>query len=1822
MNEDQQTLSTALSSLENLRTRLLDLSPRNRLLNFRHSRTGNLRIIDELPDQLHEKLLSEQEVRFLPVPEPIPKELIDAGFIQIDQLTGQEIRIKKDPTAEEWARSLGLQTSYELPEPESRGFEPEKHRDKAIQTLLFPYELETKLRDLRAKAKTAIEETGANILYLTFGFLEWFESPESDTPRLAPLVLVPVRLSKGRINRQTGTYEYTIAYSGEDILPNLSLREELRLDFGLALPDLDDNTKPEEYFSEIRKLIKHNQPRWQVRRYATAALLNFSKLLMYLDLDPKRWPEDKPITSHTIIKSFFEGRQSKDSSTHNPAVEYKIDELMNIHEQYPLIEDADSSQHSALVDAINGENLVIEGPPGTGKSQTITNLIAAALAQGKRVLFVAEKLAALEVVKRRLDNAGLGDFCLELHSHKTQKRKVLDDIESRIVKQGRYRVPAEIDTEVRQLEALKNKLREYAELINKTWKETGKSIHEILATATRYRQQLKVDPSDLHPDSIDSNKFNLESHHQIRDQVRFYGHIYTAVEKQLAKSCELASHPWYGINNADLQFFDSKRISSALRFWQEELQFLDCFLRDALPLFSDNNKVEIPQKLKEIEQLVKDFRYLSNLNGNERLDVLPWLRGDNLEAFRKHLEQFHKIQEYYRCLAKDVRKGLLEDLGLLDHLRIGIEGLEKLGVSQETDLNTLAKLIKKIDDLEHRFQEIESRIAEISSRLSSGFENIISLHEQGLKELRKFIDMTLALKPNLWKYRHERFEVEELDEVLPLLQSRITNLRERRNSLARTFLMDPLPQASELEEIKAKLADTGLLRWLKRHWRTARKRLLALASNPRGGIKPLISELNHFFNFAKDKETLEGDQQFGDLLGEHFHGIETAIDDLLEIRNWYRLIRQYYGIGFGPKVGLGQALLDMPAEVAAGLRSLAVQGFLKLLDKALEELVQLKNVFSRVVWLQRGDVPILGENNSLSALKEHLSSCLSPCQNYFLKPDLSISELQTLLTELLRLHELVTLWTASEIDTKWFGGTLGLREGLDYYDDKALAAAEQTESLAWVIDREIKTPFLKEAIYKQANKDRFETLANFGQKLKEAWSQHEKTLQEFSDPTTLDFTAWTWKSGDQIWELIERNNRALTNPDWLANWLDYVRGRQNLVEIGFGRLVKAVEGEILAADDVEAGYYLAVYDMLSREILREVPQLARFSGDAQEAIQKQFREYDEKLKQLQRERIAWCISQKEIPGGNLGDRISEYSELALLRHECSKKKRNIPIRQLVRRAGNALVALKPCLMLGPMSVAQYLAPGELEFDLVVMDEASQIKPEGALGAIARGRQLVVVGDPKQLPPTNFFQKLVDDDNDDQTLLEDSESILDALLPLFKKQPLLWHYRSRHESLIAFSNEFFYQNNLILFPSPYNESDEYGVKFTRVHTGKFVNSRNMEEARVIAEAVKKHLLERSEETLGAVAMSVEQRDQIERAVEMLAKEDQLLQYALEKDQNKVEPLFIKNLENVQGDERDVIYISMTYGPQDIGGRPMQRFGPINYDSGWRRLNVLFTRARKRMHVFSSMGSEDIVLKESSKLGAKALKDFLAYAETRILHKTRESGLEPDSDFEVAFADALRSNGFECVAQVGVAGYFIDIAVRDPGNPSRFLMGIECDGASYHSAKSVRDRDRLRQMILERLGWRIRRIWSTDWYKNPQAQLQPIIRELNVLKTEKPIITTTVELPEVVGVEAMVERIEKDNVQSLEQIAGEGTLRERLLKFDLEIVRKACPNTPENERLLRPAMLDALLEHCPTSKWEFLERIPNYLRQGTSADEGRYIAQVLEIIDDASERIVSE
>lgn len=1816
VKSDRKRKDAALHALKNLRNRLLDLTGRNRLINFRHTKRGSLRVIDELPNQLVETLLAEKEMRFLPVPEPSRVELIEAGYIKIDEETGQEIRILKDPSAEQWAKHLGLSTKYEV--PKSDGSEVDgRHSDDAIQTLLYPYELESKIKNLLHLSESAIQEMGANILYLSFGFLEWFDST-NDNARIAPLFLLPARLQKGRVNPKLKTYEFVLSYSGEDLIPNLSLREKLRADFALSLPDLDENTTPESYFKEVLDLIEVNQPRWKVRRYITLTLLNFSKLLMYLDLDPERWPEDSDIIAHPLVTKFLDGYDPENGTDDISEVdfgfgeEYLIDEMDEIHIKYPLVDDADSSQHSALIDAVNGKNLVIEGPPGTGKSQTITNLIAASLSQGKRVLFVAEKLAALEVVRRRLDAVDLGEFCLELHSHKSQKRKILDEVEGRLNKHRCYYKPTDIEIDIARFEDLKTELKKHAERINKPWKKTSKSLHEIFMAATLYRERIKINPDNLHPEGYDGKVFDVATQRFLMDQVEGYRRVYQAVAGQLDGETDLQLHPWYGVNNGDLQIFDLVNVKDALKKWQDSLEGL-INKRELLSEELNCKKPLIPNSLNGILSLLNDLQSLPALKGDEFLDKLPILNGVILEKGKGYLNLFLDIQKQYANLSKKVGTEVLKDLSPIDSF---LKGNKQLGhlVGKTVALSELSEAINRLTAIQTQLSDLEEPLKQIHKAIGDNAAGLLLPSSDGLNELKEFITIVSSLKPSYWKLRNELFDNEEMDELVPKLRDELTKLLILQKEIFGTFKIDLLPSKEELLGLKHTLEDGGLLRWLKSSWRSARKKVIGLAINNKIKLSEIEILLEKAAMFSDQLYKIENNQKYKETFGDFIEGVDTDLSVIEELRGWYRKIRQRYGIGFGQKVELGSAILSFPRELARAVRSLSEQGLQSQIADIIDDLGSLKVIFSPVSKMQDSTTVLSGNDGLITWLLSSLDKAIKSCGPLVSDNSISITELASRIEALSCIKETIAEWKKADFDNHYFQGEIGLKTDFHSDNSSALSMLNNTLEIANWLEYTIESNILKEYIVNQPSVGSFKKLSLLFEHLKSSVEVQNTYFDAFKQMVGLNKQDWMGKSNNDLNSIINRNHRAFNNGNALQNWLDYIRIRDHLGSMGLAKLIDLVEHGEIDVLQIEDAYQAGIYDLLAREIFREQPELAKFSGFSQNALQKKFKEYDNKLKKLQCQQIAWKIDQTNIPSGKRGVRVSEHTDLFLLKWECSKKTRHIPIRQLLLRAGRALLAIKPCFMMGPMSVAQYLAPGQLKFDLIVMDEASQIKPQDALGAIARGSQLVVVGDPKQLPPTNFFERVVNIDEEDPTSIEESESILDATLPIFPGRRLRWHYRSQHESLIAFSNHSFYKSDMVLFPSPHKDTDRFGIKYLKVKRGCFVNRRNSEEAKIISKAVKEHITNYPEDSIGVVAMSSEQRLQIEREIEIHAKEDPLFQTLLETDSLKEEPLFIKNLENVQGDERDVILISMTYGPQEPEGRVFQRFGPINSDVGWRRLNVLFTRSKKQMQIFSSMGSEDIVADSTAKRGVKALRNFLSFCETGILHKTeRDTGRPPDSDFEIAVMDALHDEGFDCIPQVGVAGFFIDLTVVDPGNPGRYLMGIECDGATYHSAKSVRDRDRLRQSILERLGWKIRRIWSTDWFKNPHGELQPIIRELHSLKT----IRVEKEQEET---EHLSEEIEANNGESQDEeiiadklISEKIGLKEALISFDNEVIRKKLPDTPDHQRLLRPAMLEAFSEYMPCSKSEFLEYIPPYLRQATLGKEGQFLQAILSIIN---------
>ena len=451
----------------------------------------------------------------------------------------------------------------------------------------------------------------------------------------------------------------------------------------------------------------------------------------------------------------------------------------------------------------------------------------------------------------------------------------------------------------------------------------------------------------------------------------------------------------------------------------------------------------------------------------------------------------------------------------------------------------------------------------------------------------------------------------------------------------------------------------------------------------------------------------------------------------------------------------------------------------------------------------------------------------------------------------------------------------------------------------------------------------------------------------------------------------------------------------------------------------------------------------------------------------------------------------EKRQMAILKHECEKKMRFMPPRRLLAEAGDVALRLKPCFLMSPLSVAQYLPTSGTLFDMVVFDEASQMTVWDAVGVIARAKQFIVVGDPKQLPPTNFFVKgdVAEEDREDDPALEDLESILDECIASGLHSAYLnWHYRSRHEALIAFSNRLYYGDRLNTFPAA-ETKPTLGVSFRYVEGALYdhVTHTNKVEAEALVDFLFERLEDASERkrSWGIVTFSVAQQKLVMRMIDERAA---ACKWAPEFfDDTKQDAFFVKNLENVQGDERDVVLFSIAYAPDKDGNFAMS-FGPVNRQGGERRLNVAITRAREQVVVFASVHPCDIHVERTNSVGVKHLRYLMDYAVTGHLEGDAPGAEKcAPTGIKKLICDCLAEHGYEFETDVGRSSYPIDIAVKDPGCPDRFMLGIECDGANYAEQRTVRDRDILRGDVLANLGWRVFRVWSVDWmYDRKRAE----------------------------------------------------------------------------------------------------------------------------------------
>ena len=1362
--------------LSEARSRLLDLSLRNRLVNFRPSVRRSIRIVEGNLSEIYQQLvLDERSLSFAAQ--------------------------KPSPTAENQREDAETSQS-EIAEPQAK----KRRASLQLQTELDPDILPKRLFGIANEANSVLEEQGYTVLYLALGFLEWKDSPASETFRKAPLILIPIDLSRTKVRES-----YRLNWTKEDIGTNLSLGERL-LENGIALDEFEmpeDSQGIDDYLASVSKAIR-KQSEWRVTKNVYLGFFSFTKFVMYKDLDPEEWPDGQGPASHPLIKRLFDPSEEKHAG--DLYDEQEIDDRLDWKLAHYVL-DADPSQIVAIETVKAGRDLVVEGPPGTGKSQTIANLIGELLMQKKTVLFVSEKMAALEVVKQRLDKIGLGEFCLELHSRKSRKKEVLEELQRCL--------QHPLDAEKTRTNRGRNQLE----------KEIG-DLNE-------YARQLR-DPFG----SLQMSPYELIG---MNEEARSF---FDKVQKDIPEANPTSTTPW-----------TMEKVDESITALEDLVELRDMLTSKAVAAWSLCN----PGRL--LPHDIDDIRA-------------------QLRATLQSVNQF-----------VDCGETLKEALG-----------------------SSSVRALKMAPNVREAFEAI-STVPDISAQ---------SLQSPG------------------WR----KWSLDSIDEHL----EPVASAQHLREQVARLFKEEAL--SADAEDLRNRLAKarTGTLYSFKRDYRSVAR------------------EVNRFYRTRPSF---------------FFRGYA---DDL-------QLLAQY-------------SLKRMALEQAA---SEGAECFGNTWD---------------------------GEDSSVEALR-------------------------LIATWVLKYHKGIDAgtWSPSLLDK----ATDGFRDIAE-----TLEKIEAFEALA------VKT----EAMIQDA----LETLGcsevdGFGCPADEA------TLPAIADR----LASW------------------LDSIDELGIWERYQAQRSLEILSDLSDLVVLVDQHSLNAEDIAPAIRYCVTGSQLRGVFAEREALATFVSKLHEKKINSFRKLDRSI--IEANHALVCSELRERRPRLIGG-VSPESGMGILLREIGKKKRHISIRKLMEAAGPFIQKAKPCFMMSPLSIAQFLDPHSTKFDVIIFDEASQVRPEDALGALLRGNQLVVMGDTKQLPPTSFFDRLVEDadDEDDRDSVADIESILHLCRRSFPSKNLRWHYRSRHESLIAVSNHEFYDNNLVFYPSPMQKTEGLGLKFRHIpdtiyDRGK--SAENRQEAIAVARAAIQHYKKTPNLSLGVGAFSSKQQNAILEEVHRELEEHPEMETYFASSQP--EHFFVKNLETIQGDERDVIFLSIGYG-FDREHKLSRNFGPVNREGGERRLNVLITRSRRQCVVFSNFTGEDLAVDATGARGVRALKTFLKYAETGKLNVPEASGRDTDSPFEDVVYEFLSAEGHEVKKQVGEAGFRIDLAVVDPAKPGRFILGVECDGAKYHSSRVARERDRLRQQILEGLGWRIHRVWSTDWFTRRKDAQEQLLRAVDEAKSNLDSAKTILEASE--------------------------------------------------------------------------------------------------------------
>lgn len=1703
--------SALLARLKPLREKLIDLSLRSKLLNYRDVGNQTLPLKPCDLDTLYKWLVVSEK----------------------------ELEVEGVPKADSKSDTVGLRQDEAQPPPRpSVDFSGEDAthdvEDGILRSLDSMVKTENRMTALYRKYRECLDALGSNLCFMALGFLEWTDPKrQDDEKRYAPLILLPVALSKvkreiametdvnpseleaesppprqGRLRTTptsplagTVAYRFTVRHDGEDVADNAALRLKLEsLPGGISLPSFDaedDDASVEKYLETVERAILRLPSEvnngWKVVRGARLAFFTSAKEAMYRDLDPSKWPASGLVTQEWI-QSALDGR---DQDTSPSVTDDEVTSALHIT-PVPTVLETDSSQMRSIVRVLRGDSMVIQGPPGTGKSQTITNLIAATLAKGKSVLFVAEKMAALGVVRQRLEESGLGRYCLELHSAKATPREIIDQVRKRLLHQPDGATGGSQQAADRQrLNQHRIALGDYGASIHHRDEKLEDSFHDAVWRRSQILDALEemLLEMDLTADPLPALTIGRDSGYAelsaLVDALKIAGRC-------IEDGVHLAAQPWRGscpreVPGRQMEECVRRTLGNAKQAaleWQEA--------ESRLPLPDQWSSPTADQWL--------------DLGHHFQLGPAPELPVCMCNQLAADFTALTQYDEYVAALSAwqapqlDEARALSENPGIdkstIDQAKAAAQRIEQIPISRMPHA-TLEELFESKDQVLWLRDTLTARMETLAALAASIHLTSTDDTFSAGSKLAAFGARLAQTPPSVWRCLHAALLHPMSQTQLALAKKEHQLLAAERESISSELRLDDLLSDSEWSEMSKELRVTssGWFNWLPgtRGNKLRQQLQTNFLKRPENENAAILS-VDRAHAWRANAAAFSAAEDYKTLLGPAFTGMTTDWPSLeaglLLVSEWIKI----FGISSAREFLVEHK--DAVFAQASTIASLAAQA-----ETSVDKWMATASTLFRqeeATLRQLSSETLISDVTRQAELTTSLVQTIEKVQ---LLRSTQSSAVPSICSTAIRLREhaatVLRLASRPNFLGDWHQGLLAT-------DPRRTASA-----ISW-LRQLIETEYLPDAVKvwcltASTSKRVLELTQHINQITKaiDGWKQAMAPMSEIFDFDSETAQMSTNSIGRRVTMILSQIDDAIEAIPSLLPWYHLHQSERDIHLAGGKLFWDWCRDRNLKVEVIEKAAQFAFFSQFIERLLAENPKLKAYHRQKLEEHCLGFRSLDKRILSSFQKEVDRSIfrNQGEAPAGQRRGSPKEYTEMALLHHEIPKQRGHAPVRKLVRQSKAALQYLMPCWMMGPQAVAQFLEPEKVTFDLLIIDEASQVRPEDALGSLARAKQIVIVGDSKQMPPTDVFQALGVEDVDNEVEDEHGEMVsatsvaltMTSILDTFDKQlpseTLRWHYRSQHQSLIAFSNESFYESSLIVPPSRWHANDDFGIIRHFLENGRLQDRKNPAEAAKAVELMREHVLrewqrpEGDRETLGVVAMNAAQQDLIAENWEKVCRDNPEVEAALLAFTSKTS-LFIRNLENVQGDERDVILISTTYG-KNAAGELYQRFGPVNKAGGWRRLNVLFTRARKRIHLVTSMLHTDVQLGTSQiESGRTFLRKYLQYAETGHLPDSGNAGFKgtPDSGFEESVARCLVGLGYDFHYQVGVQGFFIDIGVIHPDQPGQYLCGIECDGAAYHSHPIARDRDRIRQEILENRGWKIFRIWSTDWYRNRKTEIE--------------------------------------------------------------------------------------------------------------------------------------